>query len=153
MDRTKYWWKGKAADVAKKLCDRRRNYLDFLEESRLWRRIRRNWDMYHAVPYSSDSLGGGEIRMAGEDGEFRVAEINQFRSSIGLLKTYITDHEPEWDALATSSDAAAYSAANKANKILDGYTINPSSGGADRSRGRRRACVDPLGRLRLGVLE
>ena len=127
----KYWWKEPAKKVAQTLCDRRRQYLDYLEESRLWRRIRRNWDMYHAVPHSGwdrGGFGGGEIRLAGEDGEFRIAEINQFRSSIGLLSTYITDLEPEWDALAQNSDSAAYNAAKKANKILDGYTINPDSG-------------------------
>lgn len=111
-----YWWREPAEDLVRKLKRKRREFLDVLDSTGLYSRIHESWCLYHGV--RSDGLGDS-IRIAGAEGELRVVSLNEFRSSLSLLRSYITSNRVEWDTIATSGDAKALTAAKKGNQILD----------------------------------
>lgn len=114
-----YWAGFDAKDLVKRLQKKREDFLEFFDQSNYFDRVYRNWAYYHGLNYAQAG-SNTEIRIAGKEGELRLLAINEFRSNISLLKTYITEGEVEWDAIATGDGAAALNAAKKVNSFLDG---------------------------------
>lgn len=116
---TSYWAGFKDRDLVVRLKRKREEFLEAFDQSLYFQRVHRNWSYYHGLNFPSGH-GRTEIRIGGEEGELRLMAINEFRSNLSLLKTYIIEGDIEWDAIANGESAAALNAARKANKLLDG---------------------------------
>lgn len=121
---TQYWATFKPKELIKRLQRKREEFLEFFDRSNYFQRIYRNWTYYHGLNFDR-GYNNTEVRIGGEEGELRLVQINEFRANLQLLKTYITEGDIEWDALATGDGAAALSAAKKTNKLLDGAVQSP----------------------------
>ena len=118
-DSREYWARAKPKKLIPTLRRKRQEFLQFFDDSGFFRRIERSWEYYHGLAYGPPG-SSTDIRIAGDEGELRLTDINEFRANIGLLKTYITEGLIEWDALATADTGRALSATKKANSILEG---------------------------------
>lgn len=117
-DPRQYWATLKPRELIPHLRRRRQEFLQFFDDSGLFRRIERSWEYYHGVAYGQTGAST-EIRIAGDEDELRLVEINEFRANLALLKTYITEGLIEWDALAVADTGRALAATKKANAILE----------------------------------
>lgn len=115
----RYWATLKPEALISKLRKKREEFLQFFDDTGFFRRIQRSWEYYHGLAYGPTG-GDTEIRVAGDEEELRLADINEFRANLQLLKTYITEGLIEWDALATADTGRALAATKKANAILEG---------------------------------
>lgn len=114
-----YWAIEKdATKFLDRLRDQVHRFYDYLTDTGLKARIDLSYSMYYSLldrGQNSDSA----ITITGKDGEIRICEVNEFRQALRLLKTYITDHLPEWDTIATEGDSSTLEAAQAGNAILD----------------------------------
>ena len=116
---TSYWAGFEKKELVDRLQRKREEFLEFFDRSNYFQRIYRNWAYYHGLNFDR-GYNNTEIRVGGEEGELRLAQLNEFRVNLALLKTYITEGDIEWDSIAIGNTAAALNAAKKANKLLDG---------------------------------
>ena len=116
---TQYWATFEAEELIGRLKKKREEFLSNFDQSGFFSRIKRSWYYYHALEFSR-GLSNTEIRVAGERGELRLAQVNEYKTNIDLLATYIVQGELEWDALAVGDGADAENATRKVNKLLDG---------------------------------
>ena len=116
---TSYWAGFDKKSLVDRLQRKREEFLEFFDRSNYFQRIYRNWAYYHGLNFDR-GYNNTEIRVGGEEGELRLVQVNEFRSNLQLLKTYITEGDIEWDAIATGDTGAALNAAKKCNKLLDG---------------------------------
>ena len=123
---SEYWVYAPKSELLDHLKRLRESFFDRLDASGYLNRVLAVWTAYHGLDHGL--YPGAGVRTAGENGELRVAHINELRSAIGLLKTYVTSGKSEWDTLALSSDAPALQAAAKGNTIIDGYMASPEHG-------------------------
>lgn len=111
-----YWAKKPADELVKELKRKRKEFLDVMESTGLSDRILESWAMYHGM---RNFHLGDSIEIAGAQGELRLVSLNEFRSSLSLLRSYVTANRVEWDTIAQSGDAKALTAAKRGNQILD----------------------------------
>lgn len=109
------------------LRKRVRHYLEYVDGIGLADRIERTWAMYHGL-YWDDQGGPTAVKVAGEEGDIRIAEVNEMRTSLQLLKTYITSHRPEWDTLSKDEQAQSLQATKKGNETLDAILMDSTNG-------------------------
>lgn len=137
-----YWAKLPKARLAEALDRKRKDFLDLLDSSGLYNRICRALNLYHGNAHSGEHTDLKEpIRLSGPEGTELDISLNAYRSSLSLLKTYITSQKLEFDAIATGNDAHALCAAKKGNEILDATLLDPSTG---LERGLSQAVEDAL---------
>lgn len=115
-----YWARDKKnRSLIAELKKRRQQFYRYIESSNLFNRIRRSYDMYHDLENTGTSYGDEyAIKLGGEDNDQFLVTLNEFRSVLQLLKTYIV-RKPEWDALVLNRDESTDKAAKLANAILD----------------------------------
>jgi hypothetical protein len=112
-----YWATRDPKALISALKQRRQDFLQFFDDSSYFERIHRSWGYYHGLAYDQ-GYGNTEVRTAGEEEELRLADINEFRAGLSLLKTYITQGQIEFDALASDGESATLQATKKANALL-----------------------------------
>jgi hypothetical protein len=124
----KYWLTEEAEELLPRANKKRRAFLDKIEETGLYERILRNLSLYHGITTDDPTTLEDGIQLAGEEGEAVAVNLNVFRASLSLLKTYITSARVEWDTLADSADADAITATKRGNDILDGLMLDSTNG-------------------------
>lgn len=124
----RYWALLPADELVPELKKRRKRFLDFWDQSGLYSRVFKSWHYYHGLSGPEGHYNDAGVQVAGDEGEVRLVKLNEFRSSLLLLKTYITSGKVEWDTLAQGEEIDALNAAKKGNNILDGYLQDSTNG-------------------------
>ena len=104
-----YWAKEPTVKLLPRLREKRKHFFEFVENSGVYARILRALDAYHTVTGGTGSLTEG-IQFTGEAGEEIITSLNLLRSSLVLLRTYVSSGKIEFDTLANDSTAATLSA-------------------------------------------
>lgn len=132
-DNQDYWCKLKGKRFLSRLAKKRTDFYRWLETSRLFARIRRNYNMYHGLTNEITSLDNDyAIKLGGEHQDQFHIVINEFQPNIDLLVSYVTGGDIEWDTFARNDDVETEEATKLANHLLDAETSD-----VDKSLGER----------------
>lgn len=122
QDENPYWAATRdSEEFAGHVQERVRKFWEHLERTRLYDRIRRSWRYYHNLFYDEDSTDR-EIRTLGEEGELAGLSVNHQRNLIQHLLTLATQNPPNYDVMASNTDAKSIQQSRLGNQLLDHYT-------------------------------
>lgn len=122
-----YWALKEPEKLFQEMKKRRREYLEYFRESGLLSRIKSAYACFHGLYYNGDQIGDARISAGGEEGEWDLVPINQLRSVLSLLKTYVCAPDIAWDAIAKKSSYSTIEATKSANEYLDALSSSPDS--------------------------
>ena len=117
----RYFAKDPAEDLIQHCQAKRRLYLDDLRTKGILEKVRRNLLYYHGDRFS-ESGDGMAIKPGGEEGQFAILQVNQFRSILKLLITYVIQSPPSLDAVVLNSDERSIEQAKFGNQLADYYS-------------------------------
>lgn len=117
-----YWARAEAPALVEELQRRRKDFCEHWRNSGRYSRVKRSYCYYHDLYYEGEDINGAAIKIGGEEAEWDLMEISQYRSLLGRLKNYVTGGDIEWDTIARESNSATLEATKLGNEILDSYT-------------------------------
>lgn len=121
-----YWALFASEDLADKLVEKRKCFLDYFQQTELFEKIQRSFLFFHGQFYNPE-LSGGAIKLSGEEADQRRVASNEYRGNLSLLATYVVGQKPAWDTVAEISDYDVLEATKLGNTILDSYMLDPVS--------------------------
>lgn len=122
-----YWALREPEKLFPEVKKRRKEYLEYFREAGILALIKTAYCCYHGLYYNGDQIGDARIQCGGEEDEWDLVRINQFRSVLGLLKTYVCANDIAWDAIAKKSDYSTIEATKAVNDYLDCLSNSPDS--------------------------
>lgn len=123
LEEPTYWAMFGGQEFIDHLLEKREKFLTYFKRTDLYEKVRRSYLFYHGQYY--EGLAGGAIKLAGEEWEQRRVAMNEYRSTLSLLATYVVGQKPAWDTLAGVADYSALEATKLGNSILDTYMADP----------------------------
>jgi len=118
-----YWARKSGDDFLGAVETRIKKYLRHIAVKHFAKLPRRSWELYHGLKDGAN-WEDTAITTGGEFGDQLFIFLNQYRSLMDLLKTYITQYKPEWDTIANNGDAANQDVAQIGNIILDSIMLD-----------------------------
>lgn len=112
----KYWATKPSDQIAGEIQKQFDNYQKYLRDSGMLALWRTSYNTYYKPAWH-----GGQINLAGEQGEFKTFCINHYKNLIKHVLTMITQDRPAFEPKATNTDVKSQAAVILSRGLLDYY--------------------------------
>lgn len=115
-NRTEYWAKAPADEIADRILDKVDDYFKYLLESGRLDLYRRSWTYYFRP-----RVTGASLTPSGQQGELTTLSVNHYRNLLVHLETMTLAQRPSFEPIAVNSDTESQSQVILAAGLLDYY--------------------------------